>query len=69
MHGNDISTTRTARTGSRGRRPRLRKTLALLTGALLAGASLGLATPQAGAAVADPGGAPAAPAAPSAAAA
>ncbi|WP_238431682.1 PQQ-dependent sugar dehydrogenase [Streptomyces cavernae] len=39
----------------RTRRPRLRKTLALLTGALLAGASLTLAAPPAGAAAADPG--------------
>ncbi|MGA6222500.1 PQQ-dependent sugar dehydrogenase [Streptomyces umbrinus] len=63
MHGNDhISTTRTE---SHRRRPRLRlrKALALFTGALLAGASLTLATPPAGAAVADPAAAPAAPAA------
>ncbi|WP_405542336.1 PQQ-dependent sugar dehydrogenase [Streptomyces phaeochromogenes] len=61
MHGNDhISTTRTE---SHRRRPRLRlrKALALFTGALLAGASLTLATPPAGAAVADPAAAPAAP--------
>ncbi|MEU4610219.1 PQQ-dependent sugar dehydrogenase [Streptomyces umbrinus] len=60
MHGNDhISTTRTE---SHRRRPRLRlrKALALFTGALLAGASLTLATPPAGAAVADPAAAPAA---------
>ncbi|MFC8195372.1 PQQ-dependent sugar dehydrogenase [Streptomyces sp. NPDC057298] len=63
MHANDP--TSTTRTGSHRRRPgvRLRKTLALLTGALLAGASLTLATPPAGAAVAEPGAAPAAPAA------
>ncbi|MEU9957877.1 PQQ-dependent sugar dehydrogenase [Streptomyces sp. NPDC050982] len=63
MHGNDhISTTRTE---SHRRRPRLRlrKALALFTGALLAGASLTLAAPPAGAAVADPAAAPAAPAA------
>jgi glucose/arabinose dehydrogenase/PKD repeat protein len=63
VHGNDhISTTRTE---SHRRRPRLRlrKALALFTGALLAGASLTLATPPAGAAVADPAAAPAAPAA------
>ncbi|MEV4036261.1 PQQ-dependent sugar dehydrogenase [Streptomyces umbrinus] len=54
MHGNDhISTTRTE---SHRRRPRLRlrKALALFTGALLAGASLTLATPPAGAAPAAP---------------
>ncbi|MFI2764078.1 PQQ-dependent sugar dehydrogenase [Streptomyces echinatus] len=45
MHGND----RTTRTGPRG--TRLRKSLALLSGALLAGATLTLTTPQAGAAV------------------
>ncbi|MFD3377762.1 MULTISPECIES: PQQ-dependent sugar dehydrogenase [unclassified Streptomyces] len=63
MHGNDhIGTTSTE---SHRRRPRLRlrKALALFTGALLAGASLTLATPPAGAAVADPAAAPAAPAA------
>ncbi|NGO12643.1 carbohydrate-binding protein [Streptomyces sp. HC44] len=65
MHANDPTSTN--RTESHRRRPRFRKTLALLTGALLAGASLGLATPQAGAAVADPGAAPAAPAAAAAA--
>ncbi|MCX4904078.1 PQQ-dependent sugar dehydrogenase [Streptomyces sp. NBC_00878] len=60
MHGNDhIGTTRSE---SHRRRPRirLRKALALFTGALLAGASLTLATPPAGAAVADPAAAPAA---------
>ncbi|MET8585189.1 PQQ-dependent sugar dehydrogenase [Streptomyces collinus] len=45
MHGND----RTTHTGTR--RTRLRKSLALLSGALLAGATLTLTTPQAGAAV------------------
>ncbi|MGW2826659.1 PQQ-dependent sugar dehydrogenase [Streptomyces sp. NPDC001443] len=45
MHGND-PTTRNA-----NRRTRLRKSLALLSGALLAGATLTLTTPQAGAAV------------------
>ncbi|WP_317441465.1 PQQ-dependent sugar dehydrogenase [Streptomyces collinus] len=45
MHGND----RTTRNGTR--RTRLRKPLALLSGALLAGATLTLTTPQAGAAV------------------
>ncbi|QQM39771.1 PQQ-dependent sugar dehydrogenase [Streptomyces liliifuscus] len=63
MHGNDHI--RTTRTESHRRRPRirLRKALALFTGALLAGASLTLAAPPAGAAVADPAAAPAAPAA------
>ncbi|MFB7334357.1 PQQ-dependent sugar dehydrogenase [Streptomyces adustus] len=46
MHGND-PTTRNA-----NRSTRLRKSLALLSGALLAGATLTLTTPQAGAAVA-----------------
>ncbi|MEU1710361.1 PQQ-dependent sugar dehydrogenase [Streptomyces sp. NPDC005706] len=45
MHGND----RTNRTGTH--RTRLRKAVALLSGALLAGATLTLTTPQAGAAV------------------
>ncbi len=73
MHANDpTSTDRTDshRADSHGSdrhrgRPkiRFRKALALLTGALLAGASLTLATPPAGAATADPGAAPAAPAA------
>ncbi|MEU4037528.1 PQQ-dependent sugar dehydrogenase [Streptomyces collinus] len=45
MHGND----RTTRNGTR--RTRLRTSLALLSGALLAGATLTLTTPQAGAAV------------------
>lgn len=40
---------------SHSRRPRLRGALALLSGALLAAASLTLTTPPAGAAVADPG--------------
>jgi glucose/arabinose dehydrogenase len=47
VHGND----RTTRTGTP--RIRLRKALALFGGALLAGATLTLTTPQAGAAVAD----------------
>jgi glucose/arabinose dehydrogenase len=47
VHGND----RTTRNGTR--RTRLRTSLALLSGALLAGASLTLTTPQAGAAVTD----------------
>ncbi|WP_037858283.1 PQQ-dependent sugar dehydrogenase [Streptomyces sp. NRRL S-340] len=55
MHGND-RTTRTTGPGetatARRRRPAFRKAVALLGGALLAGASLTLATPQTGAAVA-----------------
>ncbi|MFI5874455.1 PQQ-dependent sugar dehydrogenase [Streptomyces sp. NPDC051445] len=53
MHGND-PTTGTRRAETHRRRPWLRKTVALLSGALLAGASLTLAVPRAGAAVADP---------------
>jgi glucose/arabinose dehydrogenase len=55
VHGNDPTdptdptTGRTGRTGARGRRP-FRRAVALLTGALLAGTSLTLAAPQAGAA-------------------
>ncbi|MFJ8508263.1 PQQ-dependent sugar dehydrogenase [Streptomyces avermitilis] len=51
MHPNGRSRNTTSHTG----RPRLRGALALLTGALLAGASLTLTAPRAGAAVADPG--------------
>ncbi|MEU0117657.1 PQQ-dependent sugar dehydrogenase [Streptomyces bobili] len=51
MHGND-RTIRTARHQTRRRRPALHRAIALLGGALLAGASLGLTAPQAGAAVA-----------------
>ncbi|MDW6059190.1 PQQ-dependent sugar dehydrogenase [Streptomyces sp. FXJ1.4098] len=47
MHGND----RITRTRPRTRRSRLHKAIALLSGALLAGAGLTLTTPQAGAAV------------------
>ncbi|WP_405962873.1 PQQ-dependent sugar dehydrogenase [Streptomyces sp. NBC_00723] len=53
MHGND-PTTGTRRAETRRRRPSLRRAVALLSGALLAGASLTLTAPQAGAAVADP---------------
>ncbi|WP_438302940.1 PQQ-dependent sugar dehydrogenase [Streptomyces sp. HUAS TT11] len=55
MHGNDriIGTDRIET--HRRRRPSLRKAVALLGGALLAGASLTLAAPQAGAAVTDRG--------------
>ncbi|MFI6034420.1 PQQ-dependent sugar dehydrogenase [Streptomyces sp. NPDC051315] len=60
MHGND-PTARTGRHLTPGRRPSLRRAIALLSGALLAGASLTLTAPQAGAAVA--GQAPAAAAA------
>ncbi|MEU9664264.1 PQQ-dependent sugar dehydrogenase [Streptomyces bobili] len=60
MHGND-RTIRTARHQTRRRRPALHRAIALFGGALLAGASLGLTAPQAGAAV--PGrAAPASPA-------
>ncbi|NEY31282.1 carbohydrate-binding protein [Streptomyces sp. PRKS01-65] len=57
VHGNDRThptdrTTATGRTRTRSRRP-FRQAVALLTGALLAGASLTLAAPQAGAAPAD----------------
>ncbi|MEH0417186.1 PQQ-dependent sugar dehydrogenase [Streptomyces sp. B21-083] len=58
MHAK-VGTTRTGRTGSRRRHPKVRRALALFTGALLAGASLTLVAPQAGAAVADPSAAPA----------
>ncbi|MFI7292988.1 PQQ-dependent sugar dehydrogenase [Streptomyces sp. NPDC050121] len=58
MHGNDPTTRTPHRTGRAGtrrrRRPSLRRAIALLSGALLAGASLSLTTPRAGAAVADP---------------
>ncbi len=53
MHGN-AHITRTRRTDGRNRRPSFRKAVALLSGALLAGASLTLAAPQAGAADAEP---------------
>ncbi|MDG9715827.1 PQQ-dependent sugar dehydrogenase [Streptomyces sp. DH24] len=56
MHGND----RTTRTTVPLRRPHFRKAVALLSGALLAGASLTLTAPQAGAAVTGPAAAPAA---------
>jgi glucose/arabinose dehydrogenase len=61
VHGNDRThptdrTTGTGRTGTRSRRP-FRQAVALLTGALLAGTSLTLTAPQAGAA---PAAAPAA---------
>ncbi|MFJ8276899.1 PQQ-dependent sugar dehydrogenase [Streptomyces griseoviridis] len=55
MHGNDPTTTRPGRTEPHRRRPPLRKSVALLGAALLAGATLSLTSPQAGAAVADPG--------------
>ncbi|MEU2732225.1 carbohydrate-binding protein [Streptomyces griseoviridis] len=58
MHGNDPTTTRPGRTEPHRRRPPLRKSVALLGAALLAGATLSLTSPQAGAAVADPGPAP-----------
>ncbi|MDX3527183.1 PQQ-dependent sugar dehydrogenase [Streptomyces sp. ID05-39B] len=51
MHGND-RTIRTAGHRTRRRRPALHRVIALFGGALLAGASLGLTAPQAGAAVA-----------------
>ncbi|MCT9083385.1 PQQ-dependent sugar dehydrogenase [Streptomyces fulvoviolaceus] len=54
MHGKD-STTSTDRIETHRRRRTFRKAIALISGALLAGASLTLAAPQAGAAVADPG--------------
>lgn len=53
MHGND-DTTGTDRIETHRRRPSFRKAVALLGGALLAGASLTLTAPQAGAAVAEP---------------
>ncbi|MDX3574473.1 PQQ-dependent sugar dehydrogenase [Streptomyces sp. ID05-47C] len=52
MHGND-RTIRTARHQTRRRRPALLRAIALFSGALLAGTSLALTAPQAGAAVAD----------------
>ncbi|GHD37444.1 glycosyl hydrolase [Streptomyces mirabilis] len=54
MHGKDRAT-RTDRTETHRRRPAFRRALALLSGALLAAASLTLTAPPAGAAVADPG--------------
>ncbi|MCX5188643.1 PQQ-dependent sugar dehydrogenase [Streptomyces sp. NBC_00268] len=56
MHGKDRAT-RTDRTETHRRRPAYRRALALLSGALLAAASLTLTAPPAGAAVADPGNA------------
>ncbi|MFF0459318.1 PQQ-dependent sugar dehydrogenase [Streptomyces mexicanus] len=52
MHGNDRTTSnaRTGRSGTRTPRGSLRKALALFSGALLAGATLTLTAPQAGAA-------------------
>ncbi|MFJ4790290.1 PQQ-dependent sugar dehydrogenase [Streptomyces sp. NPDC088794] len=58
MHGND-RTTSTDRIETHRRRPSFREAVALFSGALLAGATLTLTAPQAGAAVADPGAAPA----------
>ncbi|MFJ9424942.1 PQQ-dependent sugar dehydrogenase [Streptomyces sp. NPDC101249] len=55
MHGNDRTPARPGRTAPHRRRPPLRKSAALLGAALLAGATLSLTSPQAGAAVADPG--------------
>jgi len=49
-----IGTTRTGRNKSRRPHPGFRRALALITGALLAGASLTLVAPPAGAAVAEP---------------
>ncbi|MFJ9478163.1 PQQ-dependent sugar dehydrogenase [Streptomyces mirabilis] len=54
MHGKDRAT-RTDGTETHRRRPVFRRALALLSGALLAAASLTLTAPPAGAAVADPG--------------
>ncbi|MER5347905.1 PQQ-dependent sugar dehydrogenase [Streptomyces mirabilis] len=54
MHGKDRAT-RTDRTKTHRGRPAFRRALALLSGALLAAASLTLTAPPAGAAVADPG--------------
>ncbi|MGC9539301.1 PQQ-dependent sugar dehydrogenase [Streptomyces sp. UG1] len=51
MHGND-RTTSTGRSETHRRRPTFRKAVALLSGALLAGATLTFTAPQAGAAVA-----------------
>lgn len=59
MHGKD-RTTSTDRIETHRRRAPWRRAAALLTGFLLAGASLTLAAPQAGAAVAEPQAAPAA---------
>ncbi|MCX4458209.1 PQQ-dependent sugar dehydrogenase [Streptomyces sp. NBC_01340] len=59
MHGKDRAT-RTDRTETHRRRSVSRRALALLSGALLAAASLTLTAPPAGAAVADPGNAAAA---------
>ncbi|WP_405477977.1 PQQ-dependent sugar dehydrogenase [Streptomyces canus] len=59
MHGKDPTTT-TDRIETHRRRAPWRRAAALLTGFLLAGASLTLAAPQAGAAVAEPGAAQAA---------
>ncbi|MFI9168641.1 PQQ-dependent sugar dehydrogenase [Streptomyces lincolnensis] len=59
MHGKD-STTGTDRIETHRRRAPWRRTAALISGLLLAGASLGLTAPQAGAAVADEGAAAAA---------
>ncbi|WP_405561433.1 PQQ-dependent sugar dehydrogenase [Streptomyces canus] len=59
MHGKD-RTTPTDRIETHRRRAPWRRAAALLTGFLLAGASLSLAAPQAGAAVAEPGAAQAA---------
>jgi glucose/arabinose dehydrogenase len=56
VHGNH-RTTSTDRSETHRRRPSWRKAVALFSGALLAGASLTLAVPQAGAAVADEGSA------------
>ncbi|MFC3574165.1 PQQ-dependent sugar dehydrogenase [Streptomyces yaanensis] len=54
MHGNH-RTTSTGRIETRRRRPSFRKAVALIGSALLAGATLTLTAPQAGAAVADAG--------------
>ncbi|KUL42182.1 PQQ-dependent sugar dehydrogenase [Streptomyces regalis] len=59
MHGND-RTTSTDRNETHRRRASFRKAVALLSGALLAGATLTFTAPQAGAAVADEGAAAAA---------
>ncbi|MDQ0765213.1 glucose/arabinose dehydrogenase [Streptomyces canus] len=59
VHGKDRTTT-TGRIETHRRRAPWRRAAALLTGFLLAGASLTLAAPQAGAAVAEPGAAQAA---------
>lgn len=62
VHTNEGSTS-TDRNKTHSRRLSFRKAAALLSGALLAGASLTLTAPQAGAAVTGPAAAPAAPAA------